>query len=609
MKHAPVFCALLFASALSAATIQVPRDAQSIPEALQKAKMGDVVLVAAGTYRGDLKLKNGVTLQSAGNDKKGQIGLLRAEATILEGSIEMAEKAILDGFSVTQVGKYDEQLWKHHFETKGEEQDHQSIGAAGTPGIAVATTCQVRHNIVHHIGYTGIAITAGSPLIVGNVCYRNMGGGIGSMSGSTARIEKNLCFENFYAGIGCDSASPLIQENTCHSNIRAGIGISEGSSPQVLSNRCDNNRRAGIGIRTGSDTRPVIKGNECRGNEMAGIGIEEGAQPEILNNRLIDNKLVAIGISGGSRAIITHNELRREGGMPPLIAVLEDSQASITQNTLHGGGVAAIVVKGAADISRNHFVIPGPKKHLLAFPDAQVTESENMLLTDTAFRSTLDGTEQRYVQLHPIGDKKPRTALIALHGHGSDRWQFIRDTRGECQGLRDVAAKHGLLFISPDYRAKTSWMGPAAEADVLQIITQLRQQQQIDRIFIAGGSMGGTSALIFTVLHPDLIAGVCSLNGTANMIEYAGFKAAIDTSYGSAEQRRIRSAELHAQRLSTLPVALTTGGKDTIVPPASTLRLAKQLPRVLHIHRDSGGHSTSYADTVQAMEFLLKQRP
>jgi lysophospholipase L1-like esterase/pimeloyl-ACP methyl ester carboxylesterase len=226
---------------------------------------------------------------------------------------------------------------------------------------------------------------------------------------------------------------------------------------------------------------------------------------------------------------------------------------------------------------------------------------------DIVFRAQIDQTEQRYVELLPPGfePQKPHDVLIALHGHGSDRWQFIQQTRGECQGLRDVADRHGLIFISPDYRAKTSWMGPKAEADVLQIIAEVKKRHRVNRVFIAGGSMGGTSALIFATLHPELIAGVCALNPTANLVEYAGFKEAIDASYGGPDERSKRSPELHADRL-TMPVALTTGGKDSIVPPDSTLRLAKKLKQVLSLHRESGGHSTSYDDTVKAMEFVLQ---
>jgi len=141
---------------------------------------------------------------------------------------------------------------------------------------------------------------------------------------------------------------------------------------------------------------------------------------------------------------------------------------------------------------------------------------------DIAFVSRLDGSEQRYVELLPpeFDAMQPRDVVIALHGHGSDRWQFIKDARGECRGLRDVAAEQGVIVVAPDYRARTSWMGPEAEADVVQIIAELKQRRSIDRVFMAGGSMGGTAALIFAALHPDLIAGVCSLNGTANMLEY-----------------------------------------------------------------------------------------
>jgi pimeloyl-ACP methyl ester carboxylesterase len=231
---------------------------------------------------------------------------------------------------------------------------------------------------------------------------------------------------------------------------------------------------------------------------------------------------------------------------------------------------------------------------------------------DIAFKSTLDGTEQRYVELLPDSFESTHAhdVLIAFHGHGSDRWQFIKDMRGECKGLRDAAERNGLIFVSPDYRAKTSWMGPSAEADVVQIIAEMKRRHQVGRVFIAGGSMGGTSALIFAALHPELIAGVCSLNGTANMVEYEGFKDAIDASYGSTEERRKRSAELLSDKF-TMPLSFTTGGRDKVVPPQSLLRLAEKLQqakrKVLSIHRETGGHSTNYEDTCAAMDFMLRE--
>ena len=236
---------------------------------------------------------------------------------------------------------------------------------------------------------------------------------------------------------------------------------------------------------------------------------------------------------------------------------------------------------------------------------------------DIAFTANLDGSEQRYVELLPPGFDAAQVhdVVVALHGHGADRWQFITDSRDECRGLRDVAARFGLIVASPDYRAKTSWMGPAAEKDVLQILNELRLRHQVGRVFIAGGSMGGTAALSFTALHPGQIAGVCSMNGTANLLEYDQFQDAIQSSFGGdqrkvPEEYRKRSAELWPGSF-TMPVACTTGGADDVVPPDSVLRLLRQLEStgrpVLGLHRVSGGHSTTYEDTCTAMEFMLRR--
>lgn len=237
-------------------------------------------------------------------------------------------------------------------------------------------------------------------------------------------------------------------------------------------------------------------------------------------------------------------------------------------------------------------------------------------LEDVAFKAECDGSEQRYVQIVPAKFDANAThdVLIALHGHGSDRWQFAKDDRDECRAARDVAARHDMLYISPDYRAKTSWMGPKAEADVVQILGDLKRRQRIGKVFVCGGSMGGASALAFAALHPELVSGVAAMNGTANLLEYQQFPDAIAESYGGTkaqvpEQYKQRSAEYWPERL-TMPIAVTTGGKDTLVPPDSVLRLANVLKLMgrepLVIHRPEGGHSTNYEDGVAILEHVIR---
>lgn len=234
---------------------------------------------------------------------------------------------------------------------------------------------------------------------------------------------------------------------------------------------------------------------------------------------------------------------------------------------------------------------------------------------DVAFTSKRDGTEQRYVVLLPetFRPDVPHDLMIALHGHGSDRWQFVNNVRPECRGARDVAAQQGMIYVSPDYRAKTSWMGPAAVDDMRQMLNELHGRWRIRNVVISGGSMGGTSALAFAAMHPECVDGVVSLNGTANLVEHPNFQDAIAESFGGSKTDkpdvyRERSAEFFPERL-TMPVASTTGGKDTLVPPNSVLRLMDSLKRqgtpALSIHRPERGHDTTYDDTVAAFRFVL----
>jgi len=235
---------------------------------------------------------------------------------------------------------------------------------------------------------------------------------------------------------------------------------------------------------------------------------------------------------------------------------------------------------------------------------------------DIAFTATYDATEQRYVEVLPAGfdASEEYDVLIALHGHGSDRWQFVNDNRDECRAARDVAADRGMVYVSPDYRAKTSWMGPAAEADMVQIIGLLKERHRVGRVFICGASMGGSACLTFAALHPELVDGVASMNGTANFIEYDEFPegvAAITESFGGTKKEipieyKRRSAEFFPERF-TMPLAIAASGQDKLVPPGSVVRLANMVKKiggkVLLIFREETGHTTSYDDARAVIEF------
>jgi pimeloyl-ACP methyl ester carboxylesterase len=242
-------------------------------------------------------------------------------------------------------------------------------------------------------------------------------------------------------------------------------------------------------------------------------------------------------------------------------------------------------------------------------------ETKDVQTKDVSFIA-YDGTKQRYVAVLPTGFNpgEPHDVLIVLHGYGLDRWQFIRDPRVEARATRDVVRKHGMIMISPDYR-KTSWMGPKAEADLVQIIGELKKKYRVSRVFVCGGSMGGMASLTFTALHPELVDGVVSMNGTANLMEYAGYPDAIAASFGGSkaampDEYKKRSAEFWPERFM-MPVGITASGKDSTVPPQSVVRLASTLKarggEVLLIYRHEMGHGTDYDDAKAIVEFVIEK--
>lgn len=235
---------------------------------------------------------------------------------------------------------------------------------------------------------------------------------------------------------------------------------------------------------------------------------------------------------------------------------------------------------------------------------------------DVEFTARIDGSTQRYIEVRPDGfdPAKQVHLMIALHGHGGNRWQYVQEDIDECKGTRDVAYKHGFLYISPDYRTD-SWMGPAAEADIVQVIEDLRAKYTIGKVFIVGASMGGSSALTFTALHSQMVDGVCGQKAMCNYVEFENYQDTVSASFGGSKQEvpeeyHKRSSEFFPEKF-TMPTALTCGGKDLCVPPQSVLRLYENLNQmgrtVLMIHDPEAGHRTNYQDTVRAVEWTIEK--
>ena len=230
--------------------------------------------------------------------------------------------------------------------------------------------------------------------------------------------------------------------------------------------------------------------------------------------------------------------------------------------------------------------------------------------------TAFDQTRQAYYEYapKPLDPTRPLMLFIALHGHGSNADQIFSGAYAEFNATPAAAADNNGIVIAPEYRPTTSWMGPEAEKDVLQIIEEQKSKRKFAIVVISGGSMGGSSALTFTALHPELIDGVVAMNPTANHLEYDKFQDAISESFGGTKQEipleyKARSAEYFPERFLNVPTAITLGSKDVVVPPDSARRFAAVLEKiggkVLCIERSDLDHTTQYPEARRAFQFVV----
>lgn len=226
------------------------------------------------------------------------------------------------------------------------------------------------------------------------------------------------------------------------------------------------------------------------------------------------------------------------------------------------------------------------------------------------FNCSADGSRWPYL-LQPVSD--PQAILLNLHGHYADEWQGMTETiYGDAFGqLRRECLRRQWLYLTPWYGGNT-WMGPLAEAGMVDLIGVLRETWPTLPLYLMGGSMGGSSALVFAVRKPTRLSGVIACCPAADIEQYyrwcwqrlaqnptlANISNAIRIHYSTAchdlgRELRIRSALQNAEQL-TMPVYLAHGTADALIPVQWTQELAAKLQalgrRVQYREIPEGGH-------------------
>ena len=341
--------------------IRVPEDFPTIQAAIDAAESGDTVQVAAGTYRGPIQFKNGITLQGAGAAVTTIAMTLEDDTAII--SFEGIGSGTIDGFTLDGGGIIDNGLDLNRSTVTISNNIITNINGDGI--FAVASGLRMRDNQFLRNGDAGIRLRGGEAIVTRNTIEGNGGDGLVCearasatitdntitsnqshgirLSGFSApTIRNNQITENSVEGINAESSSATIEGNTISGNGDDGI---EGSSSDLIiraKNIITKNGGAGIDL-TASDA--TIEGNEIRENGQ-GIGLDNNSGGVVKGNTITQNEEDGIWTGSGVNTTITDNTItgNRDDGIE-----CDGSFPTIEGNTVTENTADGVFCTGAAD--------------------------------------------------------------------------------------------------------------------------------------------------------------------------------------------------------------------------------------------------------------------
>lgn len=206
------------------------------------------------------------------------------------------------------------------------------------------------------------------------------------------------------------------------------------------------------------------------------------------------------------------------------------------------------------------------------------------------------------------GDPRKNT-IVYLHGSFASGDQiFTRQDIRDFWLSRITRGNHPLLSVN---MRGTSYMSPAATADMTDLLEYTRTELGCTNFVLLGGSGGASSAMAYAVLEPQNVHGVIAM-GMCDILARLEFARQSNSAvlqklakcvflaYGGTPQEnpepyQARSVLTHLEKLS-MPVVLTMGEKDTLIPVEETRKIASAMqgrPNFEYLEVPGGNHDSA----------------
>jgi dipeptidyl aminopeptidase/acylaminoacyl peptidase len=290
------------------------------------------------------------------------------------------------------------------------------------------------------------------------------------------------------------------------------------------------------------------------------------------------NRLIAVHFEDGAPNL----HLVDEGHLyaryyPALFELFNGNHVRITSSS-DDGSLLIVHVSGANEPGQFHLFDTGTKKLKYLFNAASWIKPETLSKTEPFTMKARDGLELSGYLTVPIEGRSPYPLVVMPHGgpHARDWWTY--DPEVQFLASRGYAvlqvnfrgsAGYGLGFEHAGYR---KW-GAEIQYDIIDATRWALGQKRIDdkRVCIMGGSFGGYSALMSSILEPDLykcaigMVGVYDLNllwTTADIQRFQRGENYLEEAIGS--DKKLLDTFSPAKRVAELkaPVFLAHGESD-----------------------------------------------
>jgi pimeloyl-ACP methyl ester carboxylesterase len=222
------------------------------------------------------------------------------------------------------------------------------------------------------------------------------------------------------------------------------------------------------------------------------------------------------------------------------------------------------------------------------------------------YTSVKDGNKDWALYLP--GDSSKNT-IVYMHGSFSEADQiFTRKDIRDFWLTRVRKGKHPLLSVN---LRGTSYMSPGATEDTAGLLAYARAKLGCRKIVLLGGSGGASSAMAYACVHPETVDGVIAM-GMCDLLARLDFARkspipvlqklakTVFAAYGGPPEKnsapyQARSVLARPDRL-TMPVVLTMGESDALIPVQETRKIAvamRDKPGFVYHEVPKGNHDSA----------------